>query len=181
MRFFPGMRYALVALVILALPGVVRSGEGSTPTVPPPSTGPHDGILTKTKAHAFETVFSSSGVSVYLYDLQMAPMLMQRVKAAAIVTVKGATGVEVPLSLDSPKEGEKTLFFCPMHAEVAQTKPGRCEACGGMELIPQDRVFGKLDLSKSLADVTATVTLKGFKGSESDVTFTVVWPAPAKK
>lgn len=181
MRLFPGIRCALVALVILALPGVVLSGEESTPTVPPSSAGPHDGILAKTRAHAFETVFSSSGVFVYLYDLQMAPMLMQRVKAAAIVTVKGAPGVEVPLSLDTPKEGEKTLFFCPMHSEVAQMKPGRCEACGGMELIPQDRLFGKIDLSKSLGDVTATVTLKGFKGPESDVTFTVVWPAPAKK
>ncbi len=181
MRLFPSIRCALVALVILALPGVVRSGEDSTPPVPTSPVGPHDGILTKTKAHAFETVFSSSGVSVYLYDPQMAPMLMQRVKAAAIVTVKGSPGVEVPLSLDSPKEGEKILFFCPMHAEVAQTKPGRCEACGGMELIPQDRVFGKIDLSKSLGDATATVTIKGFKGSESDVVFTVVWPPSAKK
>ncbi len=181
MRPFASIGCALVALFLLVLPGVTRAGDTSTSPVPTPALGPHDGIITKTKAHAFETVFSSSGVSVYLYDPQMAPMLMQRVKALAIVMARGSRGVEVPLALDSPKEAERTLFFCPMHAEVAQMKPGRCEACGGMELIPQDRVFGKIDLSKFSGDVTAAFTLKGFKGSESDVAFTVVWPAPAKK
>lgn len=109
----------------------------------------HDGVVTVMKEHCFETVFSSDGIQIYMYDIKMAPMLMQRVKATATILTKGGSKIEAPLVLDSPKSGEKTIYFCPMHAEIVQAAPGICEPCGGMELIPHDRLFGKANLSKA--------------------------------
>lgn len=32
----------------------------------------------------------------------------------------------------------KTVYLCPMHPEVVRDAPGKCEKCGGMELIPTE-------------------------------------------
>ncbi len=181
MRPFASAACAFIAILMILPCGPARAGEPPAPTPTVVPLGPHDGVVTKMKAHAFETVLSPDGVSVYLYDPEMAPMMMQRVKAVASVIIKGAPPTEIPLALDFPKDGERILYFCPMHPAVAQMKPGKCEACGGMELIPQDRIRGALDLSRAAGAVTAAVTIHGLKGSESDVAFTIVWPVPAKK
>jgi len=182
MKYLVRAASILLCILLIALCPNVQAAETSTAGPPAAVLGPHDGVLSKTKQHAFETVFLPTGVCVYLFDAQLAPMMMQRVKAVATVTAKGTPPQEIPLKLDSPKAGEKTLFFCPMHPSVAQAKPGTCEACGGMELIPQDCIRGAVDLSKAApGGVTAAVTVKGMKGAEPEATFTVVWPAPPKK
>jgi hypothetical protein len=172
-------------LVLVALFAVGSLSHGSDKTAtgsPPPLFGPHDGAVTKTKRHSFEVVFAAGGLSVYMFDAEMAPMMMQRVKATAAVTITGSPAREVTLKLDSPKEGEKTLYFCPMHPSVAQLKPGTCEACGGMELIPQDCIRGAIDFSKAAPGaVSAVISIKGMKGDESGATFTAVWTQPPKK
>jgi hypothetical protein len=32
-----------------------------------------------------------------------------------------------------------TQYHCPMHPEVAQSKPGKCPKCGGMDLVPVEK------------------------------------------
>ncbi|MBF0500666.1 MAG: efflux RND transporter periplasmic adaptor subunit [Candidatus Riflebacteria bacterium] len=55
----------------------------------------------------------------------------------------GTARIEIPLSqLDTFREavqpnatGSRTVYWCPMHPEVQQDKPGVCDKCGGMALI----------------------------------------------
>jgi hypothetical protein len=182
MRFLVRAASILAGVFLLVPCPNVQAADTATAGSPDSTLTPHNGVLTRTKQHVFETVFLPSGVCVYLFDAKLAPMMMQRVKAVATVTVKGAPPQELPLKLDSPRTGEKTLYFCPMHPSVAQAKPGTCEACGGMELIPQDCIRGGVDLSSAApGGVTAAVTIKGMKGTEPEAAFTVVWPASTKK
>jgi len=177
-------RFRSLALAVLLAASAGSAGSAGDPpkTSQGPQFGPHDGVVAKTKHHCFETVFAPGDVSVYMFDAEMAPLLMQRVKTVCTLTLQGSSPKEVPLTLATPGKDEKTLFFCPMHPNVAQTMPGKCEACGGMELIPQDCLRGPIDLTKSSpGNVKATITIKGMKGEESEATYTVAWAAPSKK
>lgn len=182
MRIFVWIGMVLTGVVILGMGSNVKASDTTSAKPAPPVFGPHDGVVAMTKQHAFETVFAAGGMCVYMFDTQMAPMMMQRVKATATVAIKGSPSQEASLKLDGPKEGERILYFCPMHPTVAQSKPGTCELCGGMELIPQDCIRAVFDLSKaSPGSVSAVVTIKGMKGSEPDVAYTAVWSEPPKK
>jgi hypothetical protein len=179
MRSFLSVTGILFITLAVAAGGPARAGGPPAGTSPEPPFGPHNGIVTKAQAYLFETVLAPDGILVYLFDLNMAPLMMQRLKATATVTRAGSVVPGIPLELDSPKEGEKILYFCPMHPPVAQMEPGKCEPCGGMDLIPQDRLRGKIELPAGA--VTAAITIQGLKGSKTDAVFTVVRPAPTAK
>lgn len=182
MNHFVRSLFFASVVILLALGSNVDASDKPVANAAQEMFGPHDGPLTKTKRHAFEVVFAADGLCVYMFDVEIAPMMMQRVKATAVVSVTGTPVKEVPLKLDAPKDGEKILYFCPMHPSVAQSKPGKCEACGGMELIPQDCIRAAIDLSKAApGSVSAVITIKGMKGEEPDAVFTTAWtPAPKK-
>ena len=44
--------------------------------------------------------------------------------------------------MEARKNGEQ-VYVCPMHADVRETKPGRCPKCG-MALVPEGARFGLL-------------------------------------
>jgi hypothetical protein len=44
--------------------------------------------------------------------------------------------------MDQRTDGGK-VYFCPMHSDVGQSKPGKCPRCG-MALLPEGTRFGLL-------------------------------------
>jgi hypothetical protein len=101
-------------------------------------------------------------------------MMINRVMAGS-VKLSGADGTsqEIALVADVPKEGEKAVYFCPMHTDVVQTTPGICPQCGGMKLYTQNRLLAKADLSKvEPGSLRAVVHVTGMKGPEKEATFT---------
>ena len=59
------------------------------------------------------------------------------------------------VGLRAPAADGPGIYFCPMHAEVVQKTPGKCEPCGGMVLFHQDELFGAADLAEVVAAFTA--------------------------
>ncbi len=108
----------------------------------------HGGQVSMTKFHHFETVFAPDGIRVYIYTEQQSPMVADGVKGNVTMTFKDGKKKGVPLDVEAPAEGEKTVYFCPMHSDVVQMEPGVCPKCGGMKLFTQDRLYAKVDLSK---------------------------------
>jgi hypothetical protein len=53
--------------------------------------------------------------------------------AVALLTIDAATtfGESTPApGTNPPADSKKIKYTCPMHAEVVQDKPGKCEKCG---------------------------------------------------
>lgn len=139
---------------------------------------PHGGQLTVTKSHEFETLYAADGIRVYMYSSDLSPEMAAQ--GGGKLTLKLADGSirELPLVAQKPKEGEKTLYFCPMHKDVVQTNPGVCTQCGGMKLYAQDHLYARTDLSGVAPEtVQAFISIAGLKGSEPKATFTVTFPA----
>ena len=133
----------------------------------------HQGQVSMTKQHHFESLFAPDGIRVYLYDQNQVPM--QVGKATGTVTVKSKDGSshELKLQRTEPKEGEHTAYFCPSHPDETQMEPGICKQCGTMKLMMQDYLFAPIDLSKVVPESTkATVHVKGLAGDEPEATFT---------
>ena len=132
----------------------------------------HGGHVTMTKAHHFETLFGPDGVRIYIYSADQNPLPIG--KAIGTVTISDKTGAaqEIKLVTNTPKEGEKVVYFCEMNDTPPQMAPGKCSTCG-MKLIPQAGLFGAADLSKAEpGNVKAVVHLTGLDGVEKEVTFT---------
>ena len=134
----------------------------------------HGGVLRSVDQDRFETVFTAKGLQVYLYTQEGAPAMVQGATGKALVTFAGGKSVEVPLVMEIPSGKEPAVFFCPMHPEVVQMRPGICEKCGGMILYTQNRLSGLVDLSRAKSgSVTAVVTLQGVTGRQKDAVFSV--------
>jgi hypothetical protein len=134
----------------------------------------HGGVLRSVDQDRFETVFTAEGLQVYVYTREGAPAMVEGATGKALVTFAGGKSVEVPLVMEIPSGKEPAIFFCPMHPEVVQMRPGICEKCGGMKLYTQNRLSGRVDLSQAKpGSVTADVTLQGVTGRQKDATFTV--------
>jgi hypothetical protein len=141
----------------------------------------HGGSVSMTEKHHFETLFAADGIRIYMYSGEQGPMMITKAISGSVkfVHVDG-TSEEVPLVADVPKNGEKAVYFCPMHSNVVQTSPGICPLCGGMKLFTQNRLYGKADLSKAEAgSLKAVVHLTGLRGPEKEATFTETNTPPA--
>jgi hypothetical protein len=133
----------------------------------------HGGQVTMTKAHHFETVFGADGIRVYFYTDKQSPLMAQKAEGTATLRFQDGTSREVPLLQQKPKEGEKTAYFCPMHADVVQMEPGECGKCGGMKLFAQDYLYGKVDLGDvEPGSLKATIRIQGLSGAEPEALFT---------
>jgi hypothetical protein len=133
----------------------------------------HDGQVSMTKQHHFETVFAPDGIRVYVYTEGQTPMMVDAAKGSATLKFKDGRTLVVPFLTDVPKEGEKTVYFCPMHPTVVQMEPGVCKLCGTMKLFTQDRLYAKVDLSKvPPGTVEAVIQIAGLEGTEKQVKFT---------
>jgi hypothetical protein len=154
-----------------AAPAQKRTGEGAGHSHERCEL--HGGAVSMTEAHHFETLFSPDGVRIYMYSGAQAPMMITKSVSGSVTFVRAdGTTQEVPLVAEVPKEGEKAVYFCPMH-NVVQTTPGTCPQCGGMTLYTQNRLYGKADLSKAdPRSVKAIIHITGLKGDEKEVTFT---------
>ena len=142
----------------------------------------HGGTVTETEAHVFETAIARDGIHVWFHTDERAPSMIGRAGGSATLRLPDGRVQEVALSLRTPATGDPGIFFCPMHAEVVQTTPGKCEPCGGMILYHQDELFGAFDLSKvELSKVTAQVRVTGLKGRQKEATFSPVFPRPDGK
>ncbi len=140
----------------------------------------HLGQVSMTKAHHFETVFAADGIRIYFYTGDQSPLLVEKAEGKATLRFKDGTSREIPLVLQKPKEGERTVYFCPMHEDVVQMEPGECLKCGGMRLFAQDYLYAKADLSKvEPGALEATIRIKGLSGGEPEALFTETYEGAA--
>jgi hypothetical protein len=142
---------------------------------PAPFRAPlHGGVLSTDDTGRFETVFAPEGLQVYLYTKEGAPAMVEAATGKAVITVAGGRSVEVPLAMEIPTAKEPAVYFCPMHPEVVRTRPGVCDKCGGMKLYTQNRLAGRIDLSRAKqGSVTADVALRGLSGRAKETSFSV--------
>lgn len=144
----------------------------------------HGGSVAMTKEHHFETVFAADGVRIYLYSKDQAPLELAKAAGTVTLRFKDGTKQEVALAPEMPVKGEATVYFCPMHPEVVQMEPGKCEKCGGMKLYTQNRLFAKADLSGvAPGSLQVVAALSGLGGAEPQATFVETFQglAPAAK
>lgn len=166
------------ALLVAALSAAVISARAAEPLVAPL----HGGALTETESHVFETLVDREGLHVWFHTDEKAPAMVGRAGGTATVRLPGGAVREVTLALRAPAGGAPGVFFCPMHAEVVQRSPGKCDPCGGMVLFHQDELFAALDLGGAdPREVTAQVRLTGLKGRQKEASFSPAFPAPDGK
>jgi len=133
----------------------------------------HGGQVAMTRAHHFETVFSTDGIRVYPYTAAQNPM--QVGDCAGTVTLKTEDGKTQELKLQKvePKKGDLTAYFCPGHPDATQMEPGICKQCGTMKLMAQDYLFAPFDLAQvKPGTMKAVFHLKGMDGKEKEAIFT---------
>jgi hypothetical protein len=150
---------------------------------PSPLTAPlHGGLVTETESHVFETALTRGGVHVWFFTDERAPALIASAAGTASLKMPDGQLREVALKLKAPGADGPGVYFCPMHAEVVQKTPGKCEPCGGMVMFHQDELFGATDLAGvDLAAVTAQIRLNGLKGRRNEATFSPAFPQPDVK
>jgi hypothetical protein len=166
----------LVAVFAAALPATAAD-------VPAALTAPlHGGGVTEAESHVFETSLTREGLHVWFHTEERAPAMVGRASGTATLKLPNGQVREVALTLRVPAADGPGVYFCPMHAEVVQKTPGRCEPCGGMVLFHQDELFGTADLAGvDLAGVTAQVRVTGLKGRRKEATFSPAFPLPDVK
>ena len=167
---------AAAAVAVMALPAAIVGAAA-------PVTAPlHGGVVSTTKAHAFETLITAQGVRVFLYTDELAPAMVEKAAGTATLALPGGRTLELPLKARQPAAGEPTSYFCPMHAEVVRDAPGKCELCGGMTLFVQDHLFGAADLAGvDPAAVSALIRVTGLRGGEKEASFAPAFSQPEEK
>lgn len=194
MNRMPRMITMAIAAALLCWAGVAGASQAETQkkgTAPPrPGTAKegvhshemamrHGGQVAMTKQHHFETVFLPSGVEVYLYTAEQAPMMAEKATGTVTFKFKDGKTKTLPMAIAAPKEGEQAVYFCPMHPKVVQMEPGVCKLCGGMKLYRQDRLAASIDLSKvEPGAVEATFDIAGLAGPEPTAKFTMPYAKP---
>ena len=86
-------------------------------------------------------------------EMRLASKLQEKSEPVKLDVIP-STPETPPVEIQEPKPSTttlkadtKTIYYCPMHPEVISDKPGKCETCGGMELIKKE-----IPPSKSLND-----------------------------
>lgn len=133
----------------------------------------HHGEVEMTRAHHFESTWSPDGLRLYLYTAAQAPMNVKGATGSVTFRMSDGSSKEVALVREAPAEGEEpTVYFCPMHPDVVQMKPGICTQCGTMKLFIQDRLFAPMDLrAVKPGEVKGFVKVTGLKGDEAEASF----------
>jgi hypothetical protein len=169
-----------VALGAIVVPmGIALAAEANPPAN---AAARHGGVMTLTKAHAFETVLAPHGIRVYIDTEEQTPAMVEKATGVATITLADGKTTTVKLVAEAPGGNEPATYFCPMHAEVIQDKPGECTLCGGMKLFKQDRLHGQVDLSKiKPEELKLSVKVSGMRGTEKEVTFSPAFRAPDRK
>lgn len=172
------MSLAAVAFTVLAI-------ASSAPAAPAPAvpTAPlHGGVVIETEQHVFETLVDRQGIHVWFHTDEKAPAMVGRAAGTATLRLPDGQVREVSLAPRTPAAGGAGVYFCPMHPEVVQDAPGKCEPCGGMVLFHQDELFGAIDLGgQDPAAVTAQVRVTGLKGRQKEASFSPAFPRPDGK
>jgi hypothetical protein len=169
--FWVAISYAQQAGAQRGTGGSAETGNAPTPEI---KCALHGGTVAQTKDHYFEVVFSPDGARVYMYTAEQGPMMIRRAAVGSATLNYIKKKKEIPMLIDAPKDGEKTVYFCPMHAEVVQMEPGICTKCGTMKLYSQNYFFAKADLSKVSPDaISARFEVSGLKGPEAEAKFSV--------
>jgi hypothetical protein len=164
----------MAAIALLVLPAPARADATSAPL--------HGGVVTEVEGHVFETLIDREGLHVWFHTDELAPAMVGRAGGTASLKLPDGQVREVTLTAREPAADDRGVFFCPMHPEVVQGTPGKCEPCGGMILFHQDELLGAVDLSGIDARaVTAQVRLTGLKGRHKEATFSPAFPAPDGK
>jgi Heavy metal binding domain len=71
--------------------------------------------------------------------------------------------------MDQRTDGGK-VYFCPMHSDVRQSKPGKCPRCG-MALLPEGTRFGLLrHMISSPLHLAVMAVVRADGGSHDDAT-----------
>ncbi len=169
------MRHLFLAA---ALPCLATTALAAAPTTAPL----FGGVVTTTKAHAFETLLTPQGVRVFFYTDELAPAYVEKATGTAKLKLPDGRTLDLALKAREPAAGEPTSYFCPMHPPVVRMAPGKCEQCGGMVLYVQDHLFGAADLAGvDLTRVSAMIRVTGMRGGEKEATFAPAFSTPDKK
>lgn len=172
------VRFTIAATALSVLSVVAGASPAAKGKVAPL----HGGVVNATKNHVFETVVSDDGLRVYLYTDEKAPAMVEKASGRLMLKMPGGKTMEVNLVREVPDTTEAGVYFCPMHAEVVQDAPGKCEPCRGMILYLQDRLWGKADLSGvKPQELSAMFRLTGLRGREKEATFTPAFRTPDRK
>jgi hypothetical protein len=178
----------LLATCLAAVPGAAlaqsHAGHGHAPDDAaegaerdrsPEQCALHGGQVVVTKAHAFEMVVSHGGVELYIYDADHGPSTVRNAEGTIRFALAGGDTISCDLVREDPREGERTVYFCPMHSDVVRSEPGTCPKCGGMELVVQDHLAAQADLKKAEpGSTTMLVSLDRLKGRERRTSFSDV-------
>lgn len=172
------LRLALLPAACAALLAASTAAVAAEPLTAPL----HGGVLTEQDGRVFESLVDREGLHVWFHTDEKAPAMAGRAGGTATLRLPGGGTREVTLALRAPAAGGAGVYFCPMHAEVVQKSPGKCEPCGGMVLFHQDELFGAADLAGTdPREVTAQVRLTGLKGARKEASFSPAFPAPVGK
>jgi hypothetical protein len=137
-----------------------------------PMTAMHGGEVTRVDDMVFETSLTADGVRVYAYGTDGVPVDFESAIGSATLMLADGESREVELASRTPDEDEPSLYYCPMHPDVVQREPGKCEACGGMTLFQQNLLFGAVQLPESPPDaVEAAIRVDDLPGMDDAVTF----------
>ncbi len=140
----PSPKDAAAATTTASAPG--KAGPKMSVAKETARWAPHKGIVKITKQHRFETVFSSDGIVVYLYDAAKKPIAVGAATGTATLTFRDGATKEVPLARD-------------------ETVPA-----GG-----QERLAGKVDLSGVTTPLNVGLRMAGLAGAEPEASLTLVY------
>lgn len=181
MNFQPTSAARLFRLGTLGI-GLLAAVSASADS-PEALTAPlHGGTVSEAGSHVFESALAADGLHVWFYTDERAPAMVGHAGGTATLKLPDGQLREVTLAQRAPEAEAAGVYFCPMHAEVVQKTPGKCEPCGGMVLFHQDELYGAVDLKGvNLSEVSTQVRLTGLKGKEKEVSFTSAFPLPDGK
>ncbi|MFO7653545.1 MAG: heavy metal-binding domain-containing protein [Candidatus Krumholzibacteriia bacterium] len=139
-----------------------HQGAHGEPAAADAATAFYGGTVTSGGGRLFETVVSGGELRVYVYEAERLPALAARLTGTATVRVDGQQPQTIALVPGMAAAGEPAAHYCPMHAEATRMEPGRCDLCGGMNLVPQDYLGGKLETpSGGAGPLQVAVTIDG--------------------
>ena len=174
--FGPAVRTGLVPAARADQPAGAAKEKVSSPSPTPGAL--HGGIVFKTEDHLFETVYDPKDIRVYAYTLAKEPIVLGDVRGTVRVEFKHGMAKVVDMLLGDPDTGEPATYFCPMHPEVVQDKPGECSKCG-LTLKLQNRLLARADFSKVEPDsMRMTFRISGLDGKEPEATYTDIYMPP---
>ncbi len=133
----------------------------------------HGGQLAVAGRYHFETVYAGDDLRLYVYTPNRIPQKAGALEGTVTVEYSDGTARTVDLTPAAAKEGETVVYYCPMHPQATSMEPGQCDLCGGMELMAQDFLHGKVDLSKAEPGRTElVVAVDGLGAKGETVSFT---------